>query len=61
MFNELSKIIKHFTKLIIRKISYHFQDEMFHLSLLDCCTEVIPFEPQGCQKVEGEPHIRQSV
>ena len=28
---------------------------MFHLSLLEFCTTVLPFEPQGSQKVEDEP------
>ena len=30
---------------------------MFHLSLLKFCTTVLPFEPQGSQKVEDEPNI----
>ena len=34
---------------------------MCHLSILEFCIEVLPFEPQGSQKVEDEPHIRQSV
>ena len=28
---------------------------MFHLSLLEFCITVLPFEPQGSQKVEDEP------
>ena len=34
---------------------------MFHVSLLEFCTTVSPFEQQGSQKVEDEPHIHQSV
>ena len=34
---------------------------MFYLSLLEFCITVLPFEPQGSQKVEDEPHIHQSV
>ena len=40
---------------------YHFWDKMFHLSLLEFCITVLPFEPQGSQKVEDEPHIPQSM
>ena len=34
---------------------------MFHLSLLEFFTTVLPFEPHGSQKVEDEPHIHQSL
>ena len=34
---------------------------MFILSLLEFCITVLPFEEQGSQKVDDEPHIRQSV
>ena len=34
---------------------------MFHLSFLEYCITVLPFESQGSQKVEDEPHIHLSV
>ena len=34
---------------------------MFHLSLLECCIEVLPFEPQGSQKVEDEPRVKVTI
>ena len=64
MFNELSELLEYpFYPFYLtnHKMCYHFRDGMFHLSLLEFCITVLPFEPQGSQEVESEPHIHQYV
>ena len=34
---------------------YHFQDEIFYLSLLEFCIEAFPFEPQCSHKADDNP------